>query len=73
MPYEGNLAELRTSIEQDYRREEPAALVPLLDEATAAPRLLTQVQALAARLAEGVRAAVASSRSGTSAAGSSRR
>ena len=57
MPYEGNLAELRTSIEQDYRREEPAALVPLLDEATAAPRLLTQVQALAARLAEGVRAA----------------
>ncbi|MET0442570.1 MAG: proline dehydrogenase family protein, partial [Casimicrobiaceae bacterium] len=57
MPYEGDLAELRTSIEQDYRREEPAALVPLLDEATAAPRLLTQVQALAARLAEGVRAA----------------
>ena len=56
MPYEGDLAELRTSIEQDYRREEPAALVPLLDEATAAPRLLTQVQALAARLAEGVRA-----------------
>jgi RHH-type proline utilization regulon transcriptional repressor/proline dehydrogenase/delta 1-pyrroline-5-carboxylate dehydrogenase len=48
---------LRSRIERDYRRDEPAVLAALLDEAAAAPGALRQVQADAARLAEGVRAA----------------
>src|SRR5262245_19648243 len=51
------VADLRARIEEDYRRDEPTVLAPLIDEAATVPEALAQVQALAARLAEGVRAA----------------
>src|SRR5262245_15401511 len=50
------VADLRARIEEDYRRDEPTVLAPLIDEAATVPEALAQVQALAARLAEGVRA-----------------
>src|SRR5947207_11534205 len=49
--------EIRRRIQADYRPDEAAALAPLLDEAAAPPGALPRVQSLAARLAEGVRAA----------------
>jgi RHH-type proline utilization regulon transcriptional repressor/proline dehydrogenase/delta 1-pyrroline-5-carboxylate dehydrogenase len=48
---------LRARIEQDYRRDEAEAVRPLLDEAALPPGMLVKAQDLAARLAEGVRAA----------------
>jgi RHH-type proline utilization regulon transcriptional repressor/proline dehydrogenase/delta 1-pyrroline-5-carboxylate dehydrogenase len=53
----GVLSDLRARIEQDYRREEPAVLAPLVAEATLAPEALAQAQEMAAQLARGVRAA----------------
>jgi RHH-type proline utilization regulon transcriptional repressor/proline dehydrogenase/delta 1-pyrroline-5-carboxylate dehydrogenase len=47
----------RAQIEQDYRCDEAAAIAPLLAQAEVPADTLAAVQALAARLAEGVRAA----------------
>ena len=52
-----SLPDLRARIEQDYRRDEPQTVGPLLDEAALPAGTLARVQELAARLAEGVRAA----------------
>ncbi len=51
-----HLAALRERIRDGYRTPEPAAVAPLIDEAALAPDTLDTAQALAAQLAQGVRA-----------------
>ena len=52
----GSLAALRERITREYRRDEPAAVRPLLAEAAFPDAALAAVQRTAAALAEGVRA-----------------
>ncbi|HTP99391.1 MAG TPA: bifunctional proline dehydrogenase/L-glutamate gamma-semialdehyde dehydrogenase PutA [Casimicrobiaceae bacterium] len=52
-----SLAAARERIRDAHRAAEPAAVLPLISEAALPPPLLARAQALAARLAEGVRAA----------------
>ena len=52
-----DLAALRTRLADDCRRGEPATVAPLVSEAALGADALRQTQDVAARLAEGVRAA----------------
>jgi delta 1-pyrroline-5-carboxylate dehydrogenase len=51
-----DLSPPRARIGADYRHREPGVVAPLIEEAALAPASLAATQALAARLAEGVRA-----------------